>query len=95
MKKVKGKQQNPNICAADHTIKMRGKEREKPKAKKPTKLKQVIIQDRAAYHGHNTVDVGTTEPPEVELNTKVDTLDVEVKKEAKIPTIPLKLCARE
>jgi len=44
------KQTNPNQASDVATMKFRGKERETPKAKKPTKLKQAILQDRSTFH---------------------------------------------
>ena len=55
-KRAESKQQNPNFCAGTKTMKMRGKEREKPKVKKPTKLKQSILVERQQFHSVSSVE---------------------------------------
>lgn len=42
-------QANPNQASAAAKVKLRGKERETPKSKKPTKLKQAILADRETF----------------------------------------------
>ena len=94
--KKKNYQVNPNLCAGERNITFRGKEREKPKQKKPTKLKQVIIKDRNVYQ--ESILIGN----EIKNEDKININDIKNINESKsdntttlIPKIPLKLCARE
>jgi len=63
---------NPNKASSDLKIQRRGKEREKPKAKKPSKLKKIILKEREVKTGVDETQTSTVVPTVVTNNTSVN-----------------------